>query len=219
MKVRAILDYKQIAYERINVLGKPLLDIWRRGGIGKVPALEIDGELICDSTDIAYALEERVPLPAILPSASRERGLCHAVEDWADESLYWVGLYYQWIDPEGEPLVKKAFRGPLGTAVLPFYKKRLRRQLVGQGTARKPAEHVARDLDRHLDALEHMLTQRSFLVADMPMLCDFAVTAQVHYLKRTPVGARALSARSVIGSYYERMRALRRSEAPAMAIH
>ena len=64
-----------------------------------------------------------------------------------------------------------------------------------------------------------MLAGRMFLVAAAPMLCDFAVTAQVHYLKRTPVGGRALAARNVIASHYDRMRALRRSDAPAMAIH
>jgi glutathione S-transferase len=122
LKVRAILDHKRIEFSRVNALGRPILDIRRRGKIGKVPALEIDGELVVDSTDIAYALERRVPEPSILPTDPRERGLCHALEDWADESLYFVGLYFQWIDPEGLAMVPQAFgRGPMGKIAFELY--------------------------------------------------------------------------------------------------
>ncbi|HEU5058569.1 MAG TPA: glutathione S-transferase N-terminal domain-containing protein, partial [Kofleriaceae bacterium] len=115
LKVRAILEHKRIPYARVGALGRPILELRRRGKIGKVPALDIDGELVCDSTDIAYALERLVPEPAILPADPRERGLCHALEEWADESLYFVGLYFQWIDPAGLAMVPQAFgRGPLG---------------------------------------------------------------------------------------------------------
>ena len=73
MKIRGILDYKDLPYERVMVLGRPLLELWRRGRIGKVPALDIDGELVCDSTDIAHVLERRFPTPPILPATARER--------------------------------------------------------------------------------------------------------------------------------------------------
>jgi glutathione S-transferase len=54
-----------------------------------------------------------------------------------------------------------------------------------------------------------MLSGSAFLLGDQPLLCDFAVTAQLHYLSRTPVGERALAARPVIGAYRDRMKALR----------
>src|ERR687886_451429 len=88
MKVRAILDYKQVEHERVNPLGPAVIRIYRRGKVGKVPAVDFDGTLVVDSTDIAYELERRFPSPPILPKAPRERALCHALEDWADESLY-----------------------------------------------------------------------------------------------------------------------------------
>jgi glutathione S-transferase len=210
LKIRAILEYKQLAYERVTVLGPPLFELWRRGKIGKVPALEIDGELICDSTDIAHELERRFPAPAITPRAPRDRGLCHALETWADESLYWLGLYFQWVDPEGAPLVKRAFRGILGTAVLPIYERRIRGQIKGQGTSRKPHAHVISDLERELDAVEDLLDGGPFLLGDAPLLCDFAVAAQLVYVGRTPHGKRAFTQRPAIHAYLERMRALRR---------
>jgi len=209
LKVRAILDHKGLEYQRIGTLGPALLELRRRGRIGKVPALEIDGDLVCDSTDIAYQLERRFPEPAILPADPHQRGLCHAIEEWADESLYFVGLYFQWWDPEGVKLAATAFRGPIGRLALPVYRRRIRAQVQGQGTARKPVEHVRRDLDRHLGAVDDLLAGGPFLLGDRPMLCDFAVSAQLVYLSRTPQGGAALAGHPAIAAYQDRMRALR----------
>jgi glutathione S-transferase len=211
MKVRSILDHKQIEYERVMVLGPPLLELLRRGRIGKVPALDIDGRLICDSTDIAHELERLHPAPAILPADPRQRGLCHAIEEWADESLYFVNLYFQWIDPEGAPLVAPVFRKipVVGHVTYPLFLRRVRAQVQGQGTGRKPPEQLARDLERHLDAIDDMLAGRAFLLDGGPFLCDFALNAQLVYLSRTPVGGRALRDRTSVARYMENMRSLR----------
>jgi glutathione S-transferase len=211
LKVRAILDYKGLAYDRMNVLGPPMIELWRRGRIGKVPALDIDGQLVCDSTDIAYALEQRHPEPAVLPASARDRALCHAIEDWADESIYFVGLYCQWLDEAGARMVPRAFgRGLLGRASHLAYARLIRRQLRGQGTARKPAEHVRSDLERHIDAAHGLLDGRTFVLADAPLLCDFALAAQLIYLRRTPVGKPLVEARPAIVAFLDRMKSLRR---------
>jgi glutathione S-transferase len=216
LKVRAILDHKRIAYSRKNALGRPILDIRRRGKIGKVPALDIDGALFVDSTDIAHELEKRVPEPAILPADPRQRALCHALEDWADESLYFVGLYFQWIDPAGLAMVPQAFgRGPMGKVAFELSLRRIRRQLRGQGTSRKPDSHVRADLERHLDAAAALVTPGPFLLGERPALCDFAVMSQLVYLSRTPAGKPGVEARPALTAYLERMKALRAQGATA----
>lgn len=210
MKIRMLLEHKGLEFERLMIWGPPLVELWRRGRIGKVPALEIDGELVCDSTDIAYAIEERCPTPPAIPSDPVARGRCHVIEDWADESMYFLNLYYQWLDPEGAPNVAKAFaKVPLGQAIVPIFRQRVARQVRGQGTGRKPPEHIRRDLERNLDALDGMLAGGGFLLGDAPLLCDFAVAAQLHYLGRTPVGGRALAEHAPIRAYMERMKSLR----------
>ena len=212
MKVRAILDYKQVSYERVSVRGR-IGEIRRRGGVGKVPAIEMDGRFIADSTDIAYALEERFPEPSILPSNLRERGLCHALEDWADESLYFIGLYYRWYDREGRKPIPHVFGKSLPSRIVyRLYLRRILGQLRGQGTLRKPPEHVRRDLERHLDAIERMLSRRNFLIGDHPYLCDFALWGQLNYLARTPVGAEAMRGRKAIESFVSRLAGPRESK-------
>lgn len=214
IKVRAMLDHKGLRYRRIPAFSPALVSLIRRGRIGKVPALEIDGRLVTDSTDIAHELERLAPHPPIVPATVRERALCHALEDWCDEALYFIGLHYQWVDPEGAPMVPQAFgRGPLGRLAYAFYSRRIARQLRGQGTGRKPAGRIAEDLARELDAIDGLLQPGPFLLGDAPMLCDFALFGQMVYWSRPPKTARALQQRPRILAFMQRMRALRASAA------
>lgn len=215
MKIRAILAYKGVAYERVPVLGPSLAEFLRRSGVRKVPALDVEGRLIVDSTDIAHELERLFPDPAIVPSDQRLRGLCHALEDWSDEALYFLGLHFQWIDPRGRPMVRKAFGAtPLGVSARLFYQRRIASQLRGQGTGRKSAKQVADDLAREFVALEELLAESPFLLGDVPYLCDFAVNAQLVYLSRPPGSAESLRRFGALGAYMERMRALRGASPP-----
>lgn len=197
MKVRAILEHKQINYETLSPLaarGK-----LNRRGTGKVPAVEIDGAFITDSTDIAHALEQRFPDPPLFPSPDRERGLCHAIEEWADESLYFLGLYYRWFEADGRKPVAAVFGNSLkGRIIYRHYLKLILRQLKGQGTLRKSPEHVSRDLGRNLDAAEQLLTPGPYVFGPTPYLCDFALWAQLKYLSRTPVAAARIQERPTI---------------------
>lgn len=207
MKVRAILDYKQLAYEAVNPIGQASA-IRRRGGTGKVPAIEMGGEFITDSTDIALALDARFPDPPLLPADTHRRGLSHVIEDWADESLYFLGLYYRWHDQEGRAAIPRAFGKSLtGRIAYRFYLRRILGQLRGQGTSRKPPDHVARDLERQLDAVEGLLHPGPYVLGDTPFLCDFALWGQLNYLNKTPVGGRAMAGRRSILDYLERVSA------------
>jgi len=137
MKVRTILNYKGVQNERIAVLGPSLMELLRRSNVRKVPALDVDGRMIIDSTDIAHEIERLFPEPEILPADPRLQGLSHAIEDWSDEALYFLGLYFQWVEPRGKPMVRKAFGGgPLGIGERLFYQRRIAAQLRGQGTGR-----------------------------------------------------------------------------------
>lgn len=206
MKVRAILDYKDVRYDRVNPLAARR--ILKRRGTGKVPAVEIDGELITDSTDIAHALEERYPEPPLFPAGARKRGLVHAIEEWADEALYFIGLYYRWYDLAGREPVAAVFGKSLkGRLVYRFYLHRILGQLRGQGTLRKTPQHVASDLNRNLDAVERLVTPGPYIFGERPYLCDFALWGQLAYLERTPVGRAAIASRAQVRDYLKRVAA------------
>jgi glutathione S-transferase len=219
MKVRAVLDHKGLAYQRLPAL-KHQREIRRRGKVGKVPALDIDGAFFVDSTDIAHELERRFPAPSVLPPDPAERALCHVLEDWADESLYFLGLYYHWHEPQGRRAAADYFgRSLLGKLFFRPVWMRVERQLVGQGTARKSPEHVRSDLERNLDAVEGLLARGDFLLGTRPYLCDFALMAQLVYLSRAAALSNALSARPRALAYLERMKSLRESARARPSAH
>jgi glutathione S-transferase len=87
MKIRTILSYKGIQYERVAVLGPSLMALLRRSNVGNVPPLDVDGRMLIDPTEIAHEIERLFPEPAVLPSDPRLKGLSHALEDWSDEAL------------------------------------------------------------------------------------------------------------------------------------
>jgi glutathione S-transferase len=218
MKVRTILNFKGVRYERVPVLGPSLVELMRRSSVRKVPALDVDGRMLIDSTDIAYEIERLFPQPAIVPSDARLQGLCHVLEDWADEALYFLGLYFQWIEPRGKPMVRKAFGAtPMGVAARLFYQRRIAAQLRGQGTGRKPLGQVTADLRREFDGLAAVLGDSSFLLGDRPYLCDFAVNAQLVYMSRPPGSAEVLREFGSLQAYMQRMKALSSHRAEAAA--
>jgi glutathione S-transferase len=210
MKIRTILNYKGVQYERVAVLGPSLMELLRRSYVRKVPALDVDGRMLIDSTEIAYEIERLFPEPGIVPQDSRLQGLSHALEDWADEALYFLGLYFQWIEPRGRPMVRKAFGAtPLGIAARLFYQHRIAGQLRGQGTGRKALTHITADLRREFASLTAILADQPFLLGDKPCLCDFAVNAQLVYMSRPPGSAEILLEYGALGAYMERMKTLR----------
>jgi glutathione S-transferase len=186
MKVRAVLRHKGLAYTKKSAI-QHIRQTRQRGGFGKVPLLEIGDDVIADSTDIVHELERRFPEPSVLPSTPRERALCHALEDWADESLYFLGLYYHWCEPRGRARVAAYFRKTwMGWLAFPPFLARIERQVRGQGTGRKPPVRVRADLERHLVSIEEMLRERPFLLGETPHLCDYALASQLGYLTLAP---------------------------------
>lgn len=182
MKVRSVLEIKGLAYRRLPALSH-LLEIRRRGHIGKVPALEVDGAFHVDSTDIVHFLERRFPEHPVLPASPRDQALCHVMEEYADEALYFFGLYYHWHEPQGRAKAKQFFAKTLfGRVVFPIYLGRVERQLRGHGISRKSPEQVRADLDRNLAAIEALLSDREYLLGSGPYLCDIAVASQLRYL-------------------------------------
>lgn len=209
MKVRAVLDHKRLPYRRLPALAHRA-ELRRRGGVGKVPAVELDGAFVVDSTDIAHALERRFPEQPILPADPVERARCHVLEDWSDESLYWFGLHHHWVEPAGRAAARAYFgRTWTGRLVFPWLALRIRWQLWGQGTGRKSPAQLRADLERNLDAVEGLLTPGDYLLGDRPWLCDFALMSQLVYLTRAVSLTEVLTGRPRTSAFLDRMKALR----------
>ena len=182
-KVVRALHLKGLAYELVEVKRPGDLRKWNPV-TAKMPALEIDGEHVYDSTFILRRLEELQPEPALFSAdattAARERLL----EDWADESLYWLRMSILWSDP------KAAASAVLGAMPIPGLLKPvvgavMTRQFLAtirsQGTGRLPREVLLRELALRLGDLAQLLGEGPYLFGERPGAADLAVFGQLHF--------------------------------------
>jgi glutathione S-transferase len=209
-KIRRALDWKRIPYAIREVpLLQALTTFKKVNPIGKVPALEVDGRVVADSTDIVYYLEEHWPERALLPRDPVERALCHFLEDWADESLYYYEMRLRftfarnrarWV---GALLAHdKALMRSFGP---PIVARAVRKQCEAQGVGRKPEAMVLRDVQRHLEALAAWLGGKTWLVGSALSLADLAVYAQLRCIGCSEEGHAIIAQRPAVAAWMARV--------------
>ncbi|MEB3260989.1 MAG: glutathione S-transferase family protein [Cyanobacteriota bacterium] len=193
-KVRLVLAAKGLEAKRVEVVpGVGQLELFRLSGQRQVPVLVDDGEVVADSTEIALHLEQRHPLPPLLPSDPHDRARVLLLEDWADTALA-AGC-------RRALLQAAASRPTLRAALLPEATPSSLRQLVSvlPGGLMGPLSDTltslwapleAQQLQRNLEQLGHLLAGRDHLVGSRLTLADLAVAAQLSLL-RFPASADA----------------------------
>jgi glutathione S-transferase len=211
-KVRRILNVKRVPYRIEEVPPSKTLSVVRKlNPAGKLPFLVDDaGTVVADSTDIAYWLEQRHPQPRLVPDDPRERALCHILEDWADESLYFYEMRLRFTLPHNArrfipELVKheRALVQRLAPLAMPIV---LRRTVASQGVGKKPLEIVLRDVERHLDALAGLLSAgNQWLLGDRMTLADLSVFAQLFCIRASDEGGRMVAARPSVADWMARV--------------
>lgn len=187
-KVRRALNYKGIAFS-VHEVDRSKAGNGGYGHIsktGKFPALDHDGTIVQDSTDILEYLDHVFENKPLTPRNPRDRAFATIIEDWADESLYFY-----------EMTVRLAWAHNLDAALDEFVCSlpHLSRDEVGsylldavgkltsaQGVGRKSRATVIHDLERHFGALETLLEGRDWLVGDNLSSADLSATAQISAL-------------------------------------
>jgi glutathione S-transferase len=217
-KVRRILHYKRKPYETREVPPtETLVRLRRLNPIGKVPVLEHGDHIVSDSSEIARYLDEAFPEPPIYPADPRDRALCHLIEDWADESLYFFELWFRFALSENAQVWSRRvsrsepplIRGATQRAMPALMKNVLR----AQGLGRKSDEQVLGDFERHIVALETWLGAREFLFEEMLSVADIAAYSQLACAGETNEGATVLARHPILLAWMERVNA---TTAPAV---
>lgn len=197
-KVRKLLRHKGIEFSVRNYNGWLATKASALSPAGKLPVLDFDGERIQDSSAIVAFLESRVPQPPIFPTAPAERALALVLEDWADESLYWIEVALRMGDPAVLPKAaellctgRPGWERALLTVVL---KRTYPKKLKAQGIGHLPQERIHEQLLGHLAAIEELLAAGPWLVGSAKSIADIAVSAQLDEIVRTsPLAPRVLA--------------------------
>ncbi|MFZ4122662.1 MAG: glutathione S-transferase family protein [Caulobacterales bacterium] len=212
-KIRRILAAKQLAYSIVEVsIADAIAGKHKRvSPTGKLPALEMDGRVIVDSTEIAYALEAKAPHPSLLPDDPRERAMMHVIEDWADESLYFYEIAIRCGFPEnakqrGKDLTQHD-KGPMKGVLAAIAPGTVMAQAKAQGVGRKSKDDVLAETARHLDALQGLLGSRAWLVGTRLSLADIAVFVQVNCFRPDASCGPMITARPEVDAWLKRVEA------------
>lgn len=87
-KVRMVLDFKGLSYRSVDALSLDQLDnLERVNARAEVPALVDGGVTVVESADIVAYLEDRHPIPALLPSSPEMRAKARHWQRLADRVL------------------------------------------------------------------------------------------------------------------------------------
>ena len=211
-KIQRMLNYKGIAFEEKFWLLGEQKKVKAFNPSGKLPALEHEGKFVCDSTDMAHYIEKTFPEPALLPADPAQRGLVHALEDWADESLYFYEMRWRFGTPGNAerniPRMvanEKPFVRWLLPKVLP---KGLQKILDTQGVGRKSIEQLEIDTERHIAAVAGMLEAGDFLVGQQLTLADLSVRIMFECLSDADQPAAILDRYPAVKAWMSRVESL-----------
>ena len=182
------LRYKGLEVELVE-LGNPMQLRKLNPVTGKMPVALFDGERVHDSTFILRRAEELQPEPPLYAADAEVAAHQRRLEDWADESLYWMAMALRWTRKNAAATASQILSG-LPALLRPVVKPMVTRQIGGmaraQGFGRLPDDVVLRELGLALDDLATSLGGRAFFWADRPGAADFAVHGQLHMLTSGP---------------------------------
>lgn len=208
-KIRRILNWKGIPYQVVN---HPLMArgaVKKLNAVGKVPVLEHDGLLVGDSTDIAYYLEQHFPENPLIPTDLQLKSQLHVLEDWADESLYFMEMSFRFgikvnakqnvprLLAEDNVLVRALLAPMLGMAMGSIIRN--------QGIGRKTPQQWQADLSRHTQALAGYLQRDSWLLGEQLTLADIAVFVQLSCINETDEGRRIIAQEASVADWLQRV--------------
>jgi glutathione S-transferase len=208
MKVEVFLKLAGLAY-RVDDGTLPM-----RLPKGKLPALRDGGTLVCDSQAIVEHLQQRFApqLPAGL--RERERAADLALRRLFEEHYYFTALWGRWIDDAAFARVAASFfqrlPGPLRRPVAALVRRKMRRDLQGQGMGRHAPAEIAARACADLDAAQAMLGERPFFGGDSPSTLDctaYAFLANALFVDIDNPVRRHLQAMAPLVAYCNRMAA------------
>ncbi len=207
-KIRRVLRYKGIPF---SIHEWPLTEvpaIREKNPTGKLPFIEWEGEIIADSTDIALEVERRVPQPPLLPADERERALVLALEDWADESLYFYEMCLRFgAEDFARNLPKVVGDTPREVAEMlaPMLQENFRQVTETQGVGRKPKAQLRKDVERLFSTIDRLQAETGYVVGRALSLADIAIVCQAECIADSTIGQEVLAQLPSLRAYFERV--------------
>ena len=155
----------------------------RRAPKGKLPYIDDDGTIVADSTLIRMRLEERHGVDFDKGLSPAEKGIAWAFEKMCEDHLYWAVVHSRWMNRANFDKGPRGFfdiaPAPIRPLVIGVIRRRVRRDLHGQGLGRNSSDEIERLAARGVAAIADQLGDKPFLMGPAPCGADATVFAWV----------------------------------------
>ncbi|NRB81300.1 MAG: glutathione S-transferase family protein [Saccharospirillaceae bacterium] len=171
LKLEAFLRWQSIKF--VNKHALPF-----EGPYKKIPFVDYQGQRLGDSSLIIDQL-----LTDLNISYDKHLNLSvgHSFAKLMEEQMYWVMVYFRWMDQETWPILKKAFFGSVPKLIKPIIihtaRKQAKSALYGLGIGRLPVDSILSKAQIDLNALENQLKQSTFICGDIMTHYDLSIWA------------------------------------------
>jgi glutathione S-transferase len=146
---------------------------------GKLPYIEDGGEIVADSTFIRLHIEKKYGVDFDRALSARERGVAWAVEKMLEDHLYWVMVYWRWLDDanfeRGPKGYFKRAPAPLRPLLCAMVRRKVRASLHAHGIGRHNDAEKTLLASRCIDALSQILGDNRYLMGDQVCGADATV--------------------------------------------
>ena len=163
----------------------------RKAPKGKLPMIEHDGHIICDSEDIRAHIEAAAEVDFDASLSARERAISRAVIRMVEEHVYFAIYADRWLEDDNWAHVRTAFFNPIPAIFRGFVtgqiRKQAKAQLTGQGMGRHSLEERFDRVRRDLLSIRELLADKPFLFGDQPTAADYSVVPMLRAAIVTPV--------------------------------
>lgn len=161
MKGEMLLKLAGLPYET-NTRG------FTRAPKGKLPYIDDGGEIIADSTIIRLHIEKKYGFDFDRGLSTRDRGMAWAVEKMLEDHLYWVLVYWRWMDDTNFDRGPRAFfkraPAPLRPLICAMVRRQVRGNLHAHGLGRHNDAEKTLLASRCIDALSQSLGDNRYLM-------------------------------------------------------
>jgi len=205
-KIRRILAYKELPWHAVRapaIMPKPDL-VALTGGYRRIPVLQVDNHVYCDTSLIARVLEALEPEPTLYPTP-----LAQAVAEWFDGPVFTAAA----------PFVGKPTR--LDDAMRMLKPEELAgmvadRIAMRENSPRPPVGFRAAKamLAIYLTRLDRAAAVSEFLLGDAPCIADFSAYHVVWFLDK--IAPEPLAKHAQLRAWMERIAAIEGEEPTPM---
>lgn len=156
---------------------------FRKAPKGKIPYIEINGQLLGDSSFIRFHLEEQHGATFDQGLSASDRGIALAFERLCEDHLYWAIVNARWLDKANFERGPKTFFTSIPALLRPLIigkiHRDVKRNLKGHGIGRHTRSEIERLAKNDLDAISAFLGEKPFLMGQSPCGADASVWSSV----------------------------------------